>query len=241
VRSLLKSIITLTLMLGIGIISPDIHNHLIRSQVGSGVVKVFPSNRTMGTGFAMKTSSGMRVVVTNEHVCSASLNNRVNLVSDNGMILNKKILYKDNKHDICLIEGDYRLKTLRLANTPDKGDIHFIVGHPSNRSLTISKGEYIGDKIIKLPDFKIKERKNCDGKIFELNILEQMIYGLEFVCVKNFASYSSSAISYGGNSGSPVVNTFGNVIGILFAGNPSQNTDSYLVPLSELKRVLSKF
>ena len=71
--------------------------------------------------------------------------------------------------------------------------------------------------------------------------MQQAIYGIEFACIRKYRSYSTTAVAYPGNSGSPVVNRYGNVIGVLFAGSSQQERDNYVVPLAELKRVLNKF
>jgi V8-like Glu-specific endopeptidase len=64
---------------------------------------------------------------------------------------------------------------------------------------------------------------------------------MEFACFRSYQSYATTATTYPGNSGSPVVNKYGNIIGVLFAGSSKEEKDNYLVPVSEVKRVLSKF
>jgi len=222
----------------------DLHNSYLRSRVGDAVVKVHPNanKRSGGTGFSMKASSGKRVIVTNEHVCSGAKTDTVMIKSDKGLTSFKKILYIDEQHDICILEGDFRLGSVSLGSTPEVGDFHYIVGHPGLRNLTVSKGEYIGNEDVELINFKVKERNQCVGRIIEIDDpFARFFFGQDFICLKVFKSYASSAIAYGGNSGSPVVNKWGNVIGILFAGSRDQNTDNYLVPLKELKRVLELY
>jgi len=241
IKKLIAVKILLLTILMVSIVSPNVHNFYLRTQVGSSVVRVFPSDSTMGTGFAVEAASGKSYIATNEHVCAASKNGWVRVTNEKKLSSFKKIVYIDKFHDICLVEGDKRLGSLRLGTIPEKGDFHYVVGHPGGRNLTVSRGEYIGDKIIELPNFSIKKRSDCKGKILELNIFERLFMGIEFLCMKPFKAYSSTAIAYGGNSGSPVVNGWGRVIGVLFAGSREQNTDNYLVPLTELKRVLSLY
>jgi V8-like Glu-specific endopeptidase len=57
-------------------------------------------------------------------------------------------------------------------------------------------------------------------------------------CIEIFVSSAISSPIYGGNSGSPVVNKWGNVIGVVFAGNRTQVNDAYMVPLSYVKDFL---
>lgn len=218
--------------------SSNIHNHVLRNTVGSAVVKVIIPKAGGGSGFSTIAASGRNVIVTNEHVCSLSKNGWVFIKSDRGFTSKKKILHVDDKHDVCILEGDFRLPALKIGSAPEKGDFHYIVGHPGGRALTVSQGEYIEDHKVPMIDHNIKKREDCKTKVQELHPLEQFLYGIEFVCLKEFLSYSSSAVAYGGNSGSPVVNAFGEVIGILFAGNREQEHNTFIVPVTDLKRVL---
>jgi len=45
-------------------------------------------------------------------------------------------------------------------------------------------------------------------------------------------------VSYGGNSGSPIVDYFGNVVGVLFGGYVGHHTEAFIVPLIELELFL---
>jgi S1-C subfamily serine protease len=221
-------------------IAPQTYNTYLRWEVGESVVQVLrPDLRGGGTGFAVKADSGDEYIATNHHVCNAAENGWVVIKRDGKEGTFKRVIYKDSKADLCLIQGDKRLAPLTIGSDPEKGDLHYIVGHPGLRQLTISKGEFIGFDIVRLLD-QVKTRGECRGLVQELSKLGQLMYGVEFVCIRSYKSYASTAIAFGGNSGSPVVNKYGNVIGILFAGT-NQVTDSYLVPVYELRRVLSKF
>lgn len=223
----------------VALVTPQAHNQYLRYEVGSSTVQVLSPAGGGGTGFAIKAASGAEYIATNKHVCEAAVTGWMIIKQDQGEASFKRVVYKDNKHDICLIEGDKRFDALELGDYPYKGEAHYIVGHPGLRQLTVSKGEYIGFDTVKFLD-KVQNRNQCKGQIMELNIFEQMMYGMEFACIRSYLSYGSTAIVHGGNSGSPVVNKWGNVIGILFAGS-NQAGDSYVVPLYELERVLKKF
>jgi len=228
------------LALNISFLQPQLHNSYLRWEVGESAVQVWTSASGGGSGFAVEAASGQNFIATNKHVCQSAEKGWVRIVSTQGVNAWKRIVYMDNKHDICLVEGDKRLSTLEIASSPKVGDLHYIVGYPGLRPLTISKGEYVGFHNVNIPEF-IDRKEQCDGEVYELNPMERMMYGYQYACFRTFLSYSSSAVAYGGNSGSPVVNSLGNVIGILFAGPRDQEHVSYIVPAYELKRVLSKF
>lgn len=222
-------------------IAPQSHNNYLRWEVGESVVQVLsPSLNGGGTGFAVKADSGDEYIMTNKHVCEAAINGWLAVKKDGQRPIFKRVIYKDNKHDLCLVQGDNRLSPLDLGSDPERGELHYVVGHPGLRQLTVSQGEYIGNAVVKLLD-NVKTRKECKGQIQELDPMQQWFYGMEFACIRSYDSFATTATTYPGNSGSPAVNRLGNVIGVLFAGSTAEEKDNFIVPLSEVKRVLSKF
>lgn len=240
IKLVIGSIILTSAILFTAVSAPQLHNSYLRYEVGTSTVQVLSPTGGGGTGFAVKAASGKNYIATNRHVCEAAVNGWMIIKQDEGIRAFKRVVYKDNRHDICLIEGDDRLDSLELASNPQKGDIHYIVGHPGLRQLTVSAGEYIGFYNVKIAQ-KVDTRAQCIGEVIELDPVQQFMYGVEFICLRNLKSYSTTAVAYPGNSGSPVVNKYGNIIGILFAGSNQQERDNFLVPVYELERVLSKF
>lgn len=235
------AVVSIFMVGNISLSQPQLHNSYLRWEVGESVVQVLsPNLRGGGTGFAVKADSGDEYIMTNKHVCEAAINGWVAVKQDDSQPVFKRVIYKDDKHDLCLVQGDKRLSPLNLGSSPSKGDLHYVVGHPGLRQLTVAQGEYIGNTTIQLLD-QVQKRSECKGEIYELNSLERFLYGMEFACVRSYRSYATTATTYPGNSGSPVVNKYGNVIGVLFAGSSKEEKDNFLVPLYEVKRVLSKF
>lgn len=221
--------------------APQIHNYYMHENIGSSVVKVLnPSGRGGGTGFAVKGGSGKDYIVTNSHVCDAQEDGWMLIKSDRGFSAFKEVIYQDENHDICLIEGDNRLDPLDVGSAPEVGDYNWIVGHPGLRSLTVSQGEFVGNSQVKLA-FAVSNESQCKGEFIKLDPLTAFFYRTPAICIITYKSYATTAVAYGGNSGSPVVDIWGNVIGILFAGNTEQERDNHMVPVTELKRVLRIF
>ena len=48
-------------------------------------------------------------------------------------------------------------------------------------------------------------------------------------------------ISYGGNSGSPITNESGKLVGVLFGGFGNYNTEAFCVPLIDIKLFLMEY
>jgi S1-C subfamily serine protease len=143
-----------------------------------------------------------------------------------------------------LIAGIDKLSPLDVSKQElQVGATLYAVGHPGLRQLTVSSGEYIGhEEIQMLHDARTElECLQANGVMIPLPPIIQILTGQEFACLIKLDTLQTTTVIYGGNSGSPAVNMWGNVIGVVFAGNRSQEHDNYIVPLSEVKRVLNKF
>jgi len=124
----------------------------------------------------------------------------------------RKIAMISDEHDLCILESD-RKDGLRLARKElEQFDKVHVVGHPMGNDLTSRDGRFVIEK-----------------------------YGI-FSWVKPYPIpyIHISVTAFGGNSGSPVMNEDGRVIGVLFSGDPRTNEDAHLVPTRVLKRFLDK-
>lgn len=229
---------------------PQLHSDYIRHYVGSEVVSIYGSAGG-GSGFHVKTKSGDTYILTNNHVC--------NLANDDDMVivhdvlkraLKRRVVKRHKTHDLCLVEAMPGFKGIATANSFYKGEVVTLVGHPSLRPLSLSKGEVIGSRKISLIIGFNLTKERCFGELYSVTEFAQgnpfLIIMLEQLGVKNICyadkleSTMFNGISYGGNSGSPVVDFYGNVVGVLYAGG-QQVTDAYVVPLSVVKKFLEKF
>jgi S1-C subfamily serine protease len=240
IKSALTSITLAVAIVYGAVIAPELHNQYLRYEVGDSVVKVMHLDRDSGgTGFAIEGASGTNYIMTNRHVCGVSVGGFVRLKIKNREYF-RRVIHRDRVHDLCLIEGIESLSPISIGSNQAIGSILYVVGHPGLRKLTTSAGEYIGRESIELP-FDVKTREQCPGTVIELNIFQQLFSGRDFICLKSYEALATSAVIYGGNSGSPVVNRWGNLIGVAFAGNTSQERDNYIVPLYYVKSLLKKF
>lgn len=119
------------------------------------------------------------------------------------------IIKIDTQHDLCLVTS-HRTDGLELAEeTPARLEDIYLIGFPRGIGKVIRKGHII-------------EEATIDAHWLKLVV----------------PAYHISTIAYGGNSGSPVVNKYGEVIGVLFAGSPRYITEGFMVPLPNLKDFL---
>ena len=166
--------------------------------------------QTYGTGFNI-VHRGKYFLITNRHVCDISKDlGHPNEAVVNGNIL--KILKIWDKHDLCALASD-RESGLELAHQDTEPlDKVTLIGHPRGIDLTIREGRIIKE------DERICVRYP-EGK----------------ACRK---SDMTSTTSYGGNSGSPVINQQGRVVGVLYAGDNRFPYEPFIVPFEYLKEFL---
>lgn len=152
---------------------------------------------------------GKTYLITNKHMCDSGKR----ILKSNILKTtfgSHKILHTYKKHDLCLLSTKSNTG-LRLAYfSPEVLDKVTLIGHPRGLNLNIEEGRIINKSKV--------------------------------VCVMTQGcpvSFLISALSYPGNSGSPVVNIFGNVVGVLFAGSPTYPHHPLVVPYKSIKRFLN--
>jgi S1-C subfamily serine protease len=222
-------------VLAIGIKAPQFHGDYIRSKVGSQVVMLTnKEGNSGGTGFAVKTPSGDVLTLTNAHVCGlADANGTVYAKRDGGRPLPLHVIEAYDKADLCLISKMPGMTGISVAGSVSIGEELGLVGHPRLLPLTLSRGQLIGygDVAVLVDEGPCKE----EGGMYK-NVMT--MFGP--ACVEVMRSAFTNIPAFGGNSGSPVVNIFGNVTGVLYAGDNNVNW-GILVPLEAVKDFLKDY
>lgn len=223
---ILRILLLASLILLISAYSERAHERFLYEYKGSSVVKLMPLfGDGSGTGFQIISSSGKQFTMTNRHVCDGLKNRNMGIddvqwqdVEGNKGII--KIIYRDEKADLCLLEGIKSLRALKPAKSFKLKEKIALIGHPGGRGLSYETGFFVEKKDITISSYCYKNIKKF--------------------CYIKYKTNHINTIAYPGNSGSPVLDFFGNVVGVLFAGSNVYLTASFIVTFEDVERVLSK-
>lgn len=222
-----------------------------------------------GTGFAVKAKSGKTYILTNAHVCISVLNekNEVLLQDSQNHVFIMPVLEISNLTDICIIKAPKKVKGLSLASEDIFINQSIrVLGHPELKSLTLTKGEIVRreDTILNAgvvvdsdspcqicelifqlyPNVGYRESKYCNGPMYFTETISVNLGFLDVgvdICkafIKN--TYVSSAIVKPGSSGSPLLNIWGRIVGVVFATDLSTGW-AISIPLEQVKDFLEKY
>jgi len=214
---------------------PQAHETYLINKLSPSVVKITPvgNSFTGGTGFQLNTPKGPRII-TNAHVCEVSDNGTVLLHTDKPKKI-AKIIKVDDIADLCMIEPIGDMPSLNLGSSASLRQEIAVLGHPLLQPQTFSKGRVLSKELIEIPLGYADAEGKCDH--IPMTYPENTFFGL--LCFKAYMGVLTSAIIHPGNSGSPVVNIWGNVVGVVFAGN-SRNHNGIYVPYEELERFINQ-
>lgn len=190
---------------------------------------------TGGTSFALTTPSGNKVVITNDHICSESKDDNLELHSKNGQVSVNRIIHSDHSVDLCIVQASPEMDAFTLASNVYPGDKVYIVGYPGLKGPILTSGYLLEYTIIPVAS-RMEEGETCKGRTNEV----MTFFGPVKVCLTDYFSGVTNAVIAPGSSGSPVLNEEHRVVGVAFAGGPGAD-GALIVPLSTLQNFLKDF
>lgn len=184
-----------------------------------------------GSGSIVKSKSNKKYILTNNHVCNCvKFKGNVNAFYDDGLMITGKVFKESWASDLCasLIKEDR--PALELAPGPSselrtrgypQRHVADSVGHTTkliNWSTLFEIGE-IGE----CPEGS-KTLRGDNGNIEE--------------CELSFVSMGTTLYARPGSSGSPVVNSKGELVGVMSSWDHKDNYSGAMVPYNQLKKFL---
>lgn len=165
--------------------------------------------RYEGSGFAV----GPDLVVTNAHVVAGA--DAVSVKRSDGTQLDAVVVSFDPARDLALLEvGGLGQEPLDLA-TIEPGSDAITIGYPG------------GQDTPRVAPARVDQRRTALGRD---------IYGAERT--ERRVLFLSARLQQG-DSGSPVIDGDGNVVGVVFAISPDRPTTAYALDLEELESILA--
>jgi S1-C subfamily serine protease len=169
---------------------------------GRSVVKVLGTACGLGIeGSGWAVGPGL--VVTNAHVVAGE--NDTTVTTRSGATLDATVVHYDTDNDLALLRVDGGLPSLPIASDPAKGTAAAVLGYPQNGPYALSPARFGETSDV------ISEDSYGDGPIR-----------------RTISSLRGSVES--GNSGGPIVDGDGRVLGTVFATTTSGEPGGFAVP-----------
>jgi putative serine protease PepD len=168
-----------------------------------------------GTGFSVSEDGDGSTIITNKHVCNMKDDATYELTLADGSKHSATFVKVAPGADLCVLHTGQGIDPVVLAKQDaKKGDEVSVIGAPHGMYPMFTSGIVSGYYWIDMSESEYGS--------FEVHVYAQMF----------------SAPIYPGSSGSPVFDTSGKVVGIVFAGRSDADHMSWLIPVSEINRFL---
>lgn len=189
------------------------------------------NNRSMASGSLILAPSGKLLILTNYHVCegfSDVINFRILPVTPH----HGRVLKSNIKIDLCIVEApkdilDYKIPLI-LASKSGYYEKVLALGYPLDGPLTPSYGFLLERR--KIP-IAMHDSKDCPDDSLKLN------FGYYVSCIITMVVDITNLTTFPGNSGSPVVNLKGELVGVINSGDNRTNYGN-IIPLEDVKEFL---
>lgn len=232
-----KLILLVVALLSVGCATVPSESEILASAGPS--VSILLGDSGGGTGFQL-SHNGKRYTVTNSHVCAlADAHGYMTAQLNDGQLRRLKVIKDSDITDLCLLEPLNELPALILSRDSIIRPLskYYKVGHAQLRPLNVTSGFVIDRNFVSVSTDELPE--NCN-KVKNKMIKVPLIFGIVIeVCVEVVDSYGSNIVVLPGDSGSPILDSAGTVVGVAFASDNMAHWGLF-VPQEHLIKLLEQ-
>jgi len=193
-----------------------------------------------GTAFVVKSARGKKLLISNDHVCDmANMFDSMNAIDHTGESHLVKVLHRSPYTDLCILSAPQNAIALPIAKSNFKDQKVFAVGYPLSKFMVAQFGRLKGRETSRIVDDKpinecTQPKNHISRKKVPIRQIDgSTIYIVDIVCTIKVEGYFTTIPVDKGFSGSPMLNSDGEVSGVIFAmqGNVSWGAAVDLVSL----------
>lgn len=210
-------------------------NNKSDSYLRERVVKLV-SPKGSCSGEQIIAPSGENYILTAAHcLVLKDANNSIEVITESGEHLSRRVIAEDHASDLLLLEGLPNLKGLSIASSSRNKEEVRTFTHGRGFDTYQTKGVLIQDSRAQM----LTEDYNCSLNYSKYKIVEIDLGFFPIkVCIIDVIEKATTALIVPGSSGGMVVNSYGNLVGVVSAGD---GTFGYLVTLSDIQSFLSGY
>lgn len=190
------------------------------------------------SGEQVHAPSGADYILTAAH-CSilADKYGKITVKTEDGRTLTRRIVAEDAKSDLLLLEGLPNLRGLSIASVSIRKQSVRTFTHGRGFELYQTEGALFGYQRIVI---KMEEELCSLGmsKYHYQDMRDPYFGSIEKVCVMDTIDMGTTALIVPGSSGGPVVNLYGDLVGVVSAGD---GTFGFLVSLKDIKAFVNNY
>lgn len=197
-----------------------------------------------GTGFSVRAPSGKLYTMTNAHVCDGVMTEDGFIYGhdskDDDRVIQLRVLEVSDFTDLCLVEPMPNATGLDVSSVDAvRNDKLFVLGYPSLEPLQYAEGLMTANIKVTVPLFEVK-LENCTLPKHKMIDIHGSFFGIPVemtICALSLDAAITNIKIYPGNSGSPVLNESGEIVGVVFAAGNTANAS--IIKRADVVKLLS--